>query len=134
MCIICDGMSWEEVEQREEMIFAVYGWMLSSVEPGPHGFGWHYTVGLHENFGVPDLLVTSEADFERGGLAVRDAARLVVEDGLDLETAVLRQGFDLASVEMSDLREDTLVSWVERYGRWPEPGEMMLMRSLRVSP
>ncbi len=127
MCMICDGMSWEEVERREEMIFAVYGWLLRSVEPEPEygRLGWHYTLGLSENFGVPDLLVIGEADFVRGGRTIRLVAESVVDRGWDIAEVAAVHDVGVRPVDAEALPEDTLVDWIVRYDRLPRPDEML---------
>ena len=125
--MICDGMSWEEVERREEMIFSVYGWLLRSVEPEPEWglLGWHYTIGLSESFGVPDLLLVGEPDFLLGARAVRFVAESVVDHGWDLQEVAAVHDLGLRPIDTTHMPEDTLADWIIRYQRVPEPHEMM---------
>ncbi len=127
MCLICDGMSWEEVERREEMIFSVYGWLLRSVEPEPEWgrLGWHYTVGLSERFGAPDLLLVGEPDFLAGERVVRFFAESVVDHGWDLQEVAAIHDVGLRPIDTTHMPEDQLVDWIIRYDRAPEPHEMM---------
>jgi hypothetical protein len=56
MCIICDGMSHEESNQRTMLAIERYGWSIVGVEAGPR-IGWAYTIGLLEGFDQPELVV-----------------------------------------------------------------------------
>ena len=127
MCLICDGMSWEDYERRQELAMQVYGWLLTSIEPEPErgALGWHYTVGLSENFGVPDLLVIDEPDFIAGGRALRLVAESVVDRGWDMAEVAAVSDFGLRPLDWDILSEDTLVDWEERYGRLPQHDEMV---------
>jgi len=55
MCVMCDGMSYEDALQdlidRKEK----WGWALQGVEARPP---WTYTIGLLERFDHPELVMT----------------------------------------------------------------------------
>ncbi len=55
MCMLCDGSSIEEIEQRSDLIIQVYGFLLQQVESDRP---WTYTVGMFESWGQPDLVMT----------------------------------------------------------------------------
>ena len=55
MCVICDGMTREEVFSGEFVRIAVNGFTMIQVEANPR---WTYTIGLVQSFSHPELVVT----------------------------------------------------------------------------
>lgn len=80
---------------------------------------------MSENFGIPDLLVIDEPDFVAGERALRFVAESVVDRGWDMAEVAAIYDYGLRPLDPTILRADTLVDWVARYERFPEPGEMM---------
>ncbi|MCB0996863.1 MAG: DUF4262 domain-containing protein [Acidimicrobiales bacterium] len=117
-------MTEEEVARRAELIFRVYGWMLESVEEGPDGAGWSYTVGLSENFDHPDLIILD------GNLGlqielVRAIADMVVDEGGVNDEALAELDIELVPVDPNELEQELITCWLERYERWPSEGEFL---------
>ncbi len=131
MCDLCDGMSLEEVIEREQRLLAEYGWLIQMVEAEEPGRSWAYTVGLTANFGKPDLLVRN-AEAMPAGRMVSEVGQMVAEgDGLD-EAELAERGWFLFEVDPDTLDPHQVGEWEKLAGRPVGPGDFLEIVSLGV--
>jgi hypothetical protein len=58
MCEICAGKTYDDLYRRIHGSVAAGGWALQGVGGGTDGRLWVYSIGLIENFGHPELVIT----------------------------------------------------------------------------
>ena len=130
MCEICDGATWEEVLLRKRLEIESVGWSLTSVDGGPGGTSWTYTVGLTLSFGHPELVVTGVRHDMAGGLL--DLLSELVSEGDRFDDAtefdVGRGSLRFVSVHPAQLKP-TFANWVRYYDARTPPPEL---RGLQV--
>lgn len=122
---MCEGASREELAEEARLHIIHHGWFLQGVlaDPGKAG-GWVYTVGLLENFGHPELVVT-DIEYERGGQFLNMLGELVRE-GEDLRDHVGGSGLAaMRSVHPWHFEHDLVNTFIELEGRMPVAGEYL---------
>ncbi|MFM2077071.1 MAG: hypothetical protein RJA49_961, partial [Actinomycetota bacterium] len=122
MCLECDGYSHEAAMQDLDLRIRVNGWTLIQVEDGHTSFC--YTVGLVENYDHPELVMMDLAV----ELQPRYIAPLVhgITTRGRLPNQLLRaMGAQCLEVHDDHLRGDLFGRWFSRYGRCPQPGEVL---------
>jgi uncharacterized protein DUF4262 len=131
MCSICDGKTSEQ--HREEMSAHIGAgrWALQGVEAGPHCAGWVYTVGLMENFGQPELVVT-HGDMHANGEMLNEFGGYIA-GGLEVDAdSILVFGdyaFEFVPVHPSYLAAGLCASWERYYDRvGTAPGPLRVLQ------
>jgi hypothetical protein len=109
-------------------------WFLQAVEPSPHSRSWLYTVGLVENFGHPELVVTDCEPIAAAGLVNEIAGRIsrgahVAPGGaLDLDGYLVEFGV----VHESYLAHGLCASWHGFYDwRGAPPGRLRVLQVIQ---
>jgi len=126
MCLICDGYSYEEVHRGIELTILTNGWAVQGVAPGPGedpgGASWAYTIGLTENFGVPELVVT-DVEYEAAGALLNWACRRLADGDSPDDLADDHVGW--ATVAQKHLEGELFDGWASYYDRSPGDAEFL---------
>lgn len=133
MCMMCDGYTWEEVQQWYADAIAVHGWAVIGVED-EHLTGWAYTVGLVDGFDHPELIVV--------GMGFKGAKRLLNDLGHQILNgkrftieSVAEVGdhlFTFGPVDEEQFEHETFNGWTGFYEDWK--GEYVPRVALQVFP
>jgi len=126
MCVICDGMSRQDLLIRRAAIIATHGWAIQLVEPDRGGWPWAYTIGLTAGFDHPELVVVGLSPADSGGLLNHLGER--VRSGAVLEAGEASRcacggPMELIEVDLRQIEAGLLDGWIEYYdfiGRFPE--------------
>jgi Domain of unknown function (DUF4262) len=125
MCDMCDGMSLEEVDRRNELTIAVYGWIACQVGDGTEP-GWTYTVGLHPSFHHPELIcVDFPFDPDVQLFLVRRLADRVSEHRAVHGAELARLDVELVPVHHDWFESGLVASWERQYGHLPDAGQFL---------
>ncbi|MCU1393480.1 MAG: hypothetical protein JWM34_1908 [Ilumatobacteraceae bacterium] len=122
MCLRCDGYTEQQIIGMTEMHIRVFGWSVAAVEEARP---WTYSIGLLENFGHPELVVT---DMEIGLAKVLiNEVATVVKDGVDPRARheLQSMGVELVVVDERHLRTRLFNSWTRYYGEPPHAGDFV---------
>lgn len=127
MCRMCEGISREQLLDEARCHIIQHGWFLQGIVPGPDGDGttWVYTVGLLENFGHPELVVT-DISYEDGGALLNELGELV-RRGHDLRE-LGRSHTGLAAIREVHPRQfehDLVNTYIDLQGRMPLAGDYL---------
>lgn len=127
MCRICEGATRQQVLDEARCHIIHHGWFLQGIEatPGEDDGYWVYTVGLLENFGHPELVVT---DIEyREGATMLNWLGEKVRAGFDLRTMRFDElGLaDLRPVHPSHFDNDLVNTYIDLQRRIPDPGDYL---------
>jgi len=125
MCDICDGMTFEEADRRDELLIAVNGWMACQVEDGTEP-GWVYTLGIHPSFGHPELICI-DFPFQQDVqvFLVRYLAGWVAAHGVVDDAELARLDVELVPVNREWFEDGLVASWEHHYGHVPEVGQFV---------
>jgi len=95
------------------------------LEPDEDGDDWIYTVGLLENFGHPELVVTNVSYPDGGALLNRLGE--TIRGGLDLRSVpAVTLGVSLIrEVHPVHFERDLVNTYVELQDRWPAAGDYL---------
>jgi hypothetical protein len=122
MCLECDGYSHEEAMQALDLRIRVNGWALVQVKGDDTA--WCYTVGLVENYDHPELaLLDVELDYQSKLMTA--LVEGVVARGELSPLLLLAERLRCVEVHPDHLRGELFGTWANRYGDFPEPGEMV---------
>lgn len=100
MCMRCDGYSWEEIERHTDLVIRIHGFTTVHVESASP---WTYTIGAHESWDQPELLVIDiESSIQRALVAA------VAEDYADFGE-IRADTLDLLDVELVPVDESHFV-------------------------
>jgi len=121
---MCEGATREEVLEEARCHIIHHGWFLQGIlgEAGTEGGDWVYTVGLLENFGHPELVIT-DMTYEDGGRWLNQLGELV-RDGCDLRDDHPASAGLLAvrDVHPEHFANDLVNVFIELEGRLPAAG------------
>ena len=134
MCDICDGKTYQEAFEELRDRIDAHGWSLQGVEPGVHGPAWVYTIGLIENFGNPELVITGGDIHQNAGLLNELGERIARGLRVDAESVLDLDGYvvEFENVHASYLSHGLCASWDDCYRRiGAQPGPL---RVLQVVP
>lgn len=123
---MCEGASQQELLGEAELHIIHHGWFLQGVLPPPDRpqGGWVYTVGLLENFGHPELVVT-DIGYERGADFLNMLGELI-RDGEDLRDLEGMHGLAATrDVHRWHFENDLVNTYIEMYGEIPLTGEYL---------
>lgn len=123
MCLRCDGYSEQDVLRNIELTIATYGWYVQGVVNGPDERGpeWCYSIGLAENYGLPELAVIGP-EYSVGVHLVNAAAECLL-DGYTLDDMAAELGGRHGVVHQSHIDSgDWFGTWSTYHGHLPEPG------------
>lgn len=116
MCDMCDGMSWEQVRERNRKRIARYGFTTVLVEGSPGSPPFGYTMGLTKS-GHPELLVTGLAD-EAAQTILGLFATMVLSGRQSFAAGVAWLGDECAVYLLEVLHPEDILIWAhEMYGR-----------------
>ena len=124
---MCEGASRDQLLEEARCHVIHHGWFLQGVlpEPGRKGGGWVYTVGLLQNFGHPELIVT-DIEYEVGGALLNELGEKV-RSGIDLRT--LPADFlglaHIRQVHPDHFDHDLVNTYFDLQRRSPDPGDYL---------
>ncbi len=119
MCLQCDGYSYEQSMLELDLLIQVHGWALVQVEGDVTS--WSYTVGLTENYGHPELAMTT-VRLELQSAVIHRLVDDIVETGhLDLDLVAERE-LELVEVHPTYFIQEWFGTWSNHYERPPAPG------------
>lgn len=122
MCLECDGYSHEAAMQVLDLQIRAYSWAL--VQVIDDASSWCYTVGLVENFDHPEF-VLMDVDPDLQSRLMREIVEGIATCG-ELSDQLLRTlGVRCVEVHQHHLRGALFGTWANRYGAFPQPGEMV---------
>ena len=102
-----------------DLLIQVHGWALVQVEGDVTS--WSYTVGLTENYGHPELAMTT-VRLELQSAVIHRLVDDIVETGhLDLHLVAERE-LELVEVHPTRFVQEWFGTWSNRYERPPAPG------------
>lgn len=130
MCDICNGATYDEVLGRIDGRVSAGRWSVQGVEGDRHHRSWAYTIGLHENFGHPELVLT-DGRVDDSALVLDEVAGWIAEgDRYGPGATIESDGYvlEFGAVHPSYLRHGLCAVWTEYY-RWrgaePRPLEVL---------
>ena len=99
-----------------------YGWAIVQVEDGDRTFS--YTMGLVENFGHPELIVL-DYDIGQQQPLLNEIAQSIAANGRPVLNRPSTLGMRCVEVHKNQLNGDYFGTWAYRYGRLPQPGQVL---------
>ncbi len=124
MCDICDGMTYDELEQKTRRAIETTGCTIVAVDGSADRHGddassaspmlWAYTIGLAESFGTAELVLTDMA--HESAYCLLDLVREGLESGDALEAIVADMRCTLVPVHPHHVASDLFDSWTRYYG------------------
>lgn len=132
MCMFCDGYAEADWRRHVELSIAVYGWAIGGVEPGPQvppeewgvpelgpdsPIRWAFTIGMTEEFGLPELVMTDTESTSAMRMLNRIGNRLI--SGESLPRVARDLGVRTGQVRERYLGTELFAQWYEYYGRSP---------------
>ena len=126
MCRICDGEDPRRLLEETKLHIIHHGWFLQGIlgDHGRPGSTWVYTVGLLENFGHPELVMT-DVSYEEASVLLNQVGEWIRnrenirELDAKLPASVIRQ------VHPDHFDNDLVNTFIEVYERRPEAGEFL---------
>ena len=118
MCLYCDGYDVIDARRTVDLAIGTHGWAVSGVTPNPGdraGPTWAYTIGLHENFGVTELVAVDLDVGPAAELLNHTATVLTGGDPADLSF----DGIRLGPIHPDHLDGGLVGGWATHYGRDP---------------
>ena len=121
MCMRCDGYSSEEIERHSDLLIRVHGFLIQQVEADPP---WTYTIGAHESWSRPELIVL---DIDAGAQA--RLIRAVADDYLTF-AEIRPSTLELLDIELVTVHEahfggGLVAAWEERYSLSATTGDFL---------
>ena len=108
--------------QALDLHIRIHGWVLQQVQDV--ATAWCYTIGLIESYQHPELVLMDVDPELQRGLMTQLVEGIATSGGLTNEL-LSRLGVRCVQVHQDHLRSDLFASWANRYGRFPQPGEIL---------
>ncbi len=116
MCIRCDGYSEEQAHRSTELSILTHGWALLGVVPNEDSESiatWTYTIGIKENFGLPELVV-ADHPYELAGHRLNTIASLLTTGTTRFELAT-EFGVRSQRVHPDHIGGEVFFGWFDYY-------------------